>query len=127
MRGRLWLITRAGVFLLFGVVLAALGPTDAALAGEVGCSATTSEHKPDPKEQRDSEKLRERLPGLATHRRTQTRHEHDRDPLQGESRWTAADFATLVHAASLPNIGTDTYHAHIRLRHSPAALQVMRH
>lgn len=126
MRGRAWQITRAGLFLLFAVVLAALGPTDAALASQVN-SAATSEHKPDPKEQRDSEKLRERLPGLATHRRTQTRHEQDRDPLRGESRWTAADFEILVHAARLPNSGTDTYHARSRLRHSPATLQVMRH
>ncbi|WP_406689582.1 hypothetical protein REH65_26480 [Saccharopolyspora sp. ID03-671] len=126
MRGRLWLITRAGLFLLFAVALAALGPTDAALAGQVP-SSTTSEHKPDPKEQRDTEKLRERLPGLAAHRRTLVRHEHDLDPLHGESRWTAADFAILVRAVSFPDIGTDTYHARSRLKHSPAALQVMRH
>ncbi len=126
MRGTAWQITRVGLFLLFAVVVAALGPTDAALATQVS-SPATSEHKPDPKEQRDGEKLRERLPGLTTHRRSQARHEQDRDPLRGESRWTAADFEILAHTSRFPNAGTDTYHAHSRLRHSPATLQVMRH
>ncbi|TWG08422.1 hypothetical protein [Saccharopolyspora dendranthemae] len=127
MRGRAWQITRAGLFLLFAVVLAALGPTDAALANQVSCPAI-SEHKPDTKEQqRDGEKLRERLPGLTTHRRTQLRHQHDRDCLRGEARWVAADFEVLVRSGYVPNVETDAGDARSRLRHSPAALQVMRH
>ncbi|TDC87752.1 hypothetical protein E1161_25195 [Saccharopolyspora aridisoli] len=126
MRGTAWQITRVGLFLLFAVVLAALGPTDAALAGQAK-SATTNEHKPDPKEHRDGEKLRERLPSPATHRRTQLRHERDRDLFLGASRWMAADFEVLIRSAAFPSIGTDTHHAHGRLRHSPAMLQVMRH
>ncbi|TDD81288.1 hypothetical protein E1202_29330 [Saccharopolyspora karakumensis] len=124
MRGTAWQITRVGVFLLFAVVLAALGPTDAALAGQAA-SLTTNEHKPDPKEHRDGEKLRERLPSPATHRRDQMRHEHDRN--LGASRWTAADFEILLRSAACPGIGTDAHHVHGRLRHSPAMLQVMRH
>ncbi|GAB3674015.1 hypothetical protein [Saccharopolyspora tripterygii] len=126
MRGRAWQITRAGLFLLFAVVLAALGPTDAALANQVSCPAT-SEHKPDTKEQRDGEKLRERLPGLTTHRRTQLRHEHDRDLLRSEARWVAADFEVLVRSGYVPNVETETNDDRSRMRHSPAALQVMRH
>ena len=126
MRGRAWQITRAGLFLLFAVVLAALGPTDAALANQVSCSAS-SEHKPDTKEQRDGEKLRERLPGLTTHRRAQLRHEQDRDVLRTEARWVAADFEVLVRSRYIPNVETDAGDALGRLRHSPAALQVMRH
>lgn len=126
MRGRSWQITRAGLFLLFAVVLAALGPTDAALANQVSCPAI-SEHKPDTKEQRDGEKLRERLPGLTTHRRALLRHERDRDLLRSEARWVAADFEVLVRSGCIPNVETDTGEARSRLRHSPAALQVMRH
>jgi hypothetical protein len=125
-RGTAWQITRVGLFLLFAVVLAALGPTDAALAGQATC-VTTNEHKPDPKEHRDGEKLRERLPSPATHRRTQMRHEHDRDLLLGSSRWRAADLEILIRSAAFPGAGADAHHAHDRLRHSPAMLQVMRH
>lgn len=127
MRGRAWQITRAGLFLLFAVVLAALGPTDAALANQAS-SPAISENKPDTKEQqRDGEKLRERLPGLTTHRRIQLRHQHDRDRLRAEARWVAADFEVLVRSGYIPNVETDAGDARSRLRHSPAALQVVRH
>ncbi|RRO18212.1 hypothetical protein EIL87_08195 [Saccharopolyspora rhizosphaerae] len=125
MCGRAWQVTRAVLFLLFAVVLAALGPTDAALAGPA-CCAASSEHKPDTTEQRDNEKLRERLQGLTTHRRAHTRHEHDRHPLRGVQGGTAAEL-DLVHPARLPAAESDAHHACSRLRHSPATLQVMRH
>lgn len=113
------------MFLLFVVVLAALGPIDAAVAGPVA-SAATHEHKPDPKEQRDSEKLRDRLPKpAAPGRRHEVRHANDRSPLpvllqrsQGSSRLLRARF---------PNCGNDAYYERRRLRHSPGILQVVRH
>jgi hypothetical protein len=124
-RGKVWRITRAGLFLLFVVVLAALGSVDAAVASP-NMGVATHEHKPEPKEQRDSEKLRDRLPKPATlNRRHQARHSDDRRPVPAFLR--CQQESAEPQAACLPNSGSDTYHGHLRLRHSPAVLQVVRH
>lgn len=125
MRGELWQIARAGLFLLFVVVLAALGPVDAAVAGPVP-GVATHEHKPDPKEQRDSEKLRDRLPKpAAPSRRHEARHANDRRPLPALVR-REQDSSRLLRAR-FPDSGSEAYHEHVRLRHSPGMLQVVRH
>lgn len=124
MRGKLWLITRAGLFLCFVVVLAALGPADAALAGP-STIAAGHEHKPEPKEQRDNEKLRDRMSKPATLNR---RHQARNDGVRRTGRIFLRDWRGTAEPrrAELPDSGNGTHHDHLRFRHSPTMLQVVR-
>ncbi|MER7079594.1 hypothetical protein SAMN02982929_03343 [Saccharopolyspora kobensis] len=125
MHSKAWRVTRAGLFLLLSIALAVLGPTQA--TGE-GCApprwgpAETNETK----ENRDSEKLRERLPGVALNRRCGARAEARREPLPRVLQ-PADGVEIRPRARILPNPGSDPYHEFMKLKHSPAVLQVVRH
>lgn len=124
MFGKVWHTARAGLFLLFVVVLAVLGPADAAVAGQATCSAATQEQQQDSKEHRDGEKLRDRAVKLAAVTRRQSARTENSRPLpaflQVRSEFTASE-------PVFPNSGTPTRHEHLRVTHSPAMLQVVRH
>ncbi|MEV0696678.1 hypothetical protein AB0I53_01965 [Saccharopolyspora sp. NPDC050389] len=124
MRGKAWQITRAGLFLLFAVVLAVLGP----LSAEAGPQLRTgpAETKSETNEHRDGEKLRERMPGIALHRRSFERRE-DRRPLLPRGLQGIARIENQTEVGRLPNAGSKPHHAYAKLKHSPATLQVIRH
>ncbi|GAA0522126.1 hypothetical protein GCM10011581_34660 [Saccharopolyspora subtropica] len=124
MRGRAWQITRAGLFLLFALVLAMLVPAQSAV--EAGSVRTGSAESQTETEQRDSEKLRERLPSVALNRRSYVRREDRREPLPPELQHPDV-VAGWPRIGKIPNTGSGPHHAYAKLRHSPAALQVIRH
>lgn len=124
MRGKAWQITRAGLFLLFAVVLALLGPLNA----EAGPQLRTgpAETKSETNEHRDSEKLRERVPGIALHRRCCDRQE-GRRPLLPRALQQVAHIGNQALTGKVPNAGSKPHDAFAKVRHSPAVLQVIRH
>ncbi|MBB5152794.1 hypothetical protein [Saccharopolyspora phatthalungensis] len=124
MRGKAWQITRAGIFLLFAVVLALLGPLNA--EGSSQLRIGPAESKSETNEQRDVEKLRERLPGIAPPRRLYDR-KNDRGALLPPGLQYAADIENQAQVRVLPNARSKPHHACVKLKHSPAALQVIRH
>ncbi|MEV0055490.1 hypothetical protein SAMN05216215_105313 [Saccharopolyspora shandongensis] len=123
MRGKAWQITRAGLFLLFAVLLAVLGPLSAEAGPQLrtGPAETKSET-----EHRDSEKLRERMPGIALHRRSVERRE-DRRPLLPRGLQGIARIENQTEVEALPNAGSKPHPTYAKLKHSPATLQVIRH
>jgi hypothetical protein len=124
MRGKAWQIARAGLFLLFAVVLAMLGPVHAESSPQLRVGP--AESKSETNEHRDSEKLRERLPGIALHRRCYIRREDRGTPLPRELQHTA-DIRNQAQVGKVPNVGNKPHHAYAKLKHSPAGLQVIRH
>lgn len=124
MRGKAWQVARAGLFLLFAVMLAMLGPMHA--EGSQLSRVGPAESKSETNEHRDSEKLRERLPGIALHRRCYTPREDRGRPLPRELQH-AADIGNQAQTGSFPNTGSKPHHAYAKLKHSPAGLQVIRH
>ncbi|GAA2802505.1 hypothetical protein [Saccharopolyspora taberi] len=123
MVGLLWGTVRAGIFLLFVVLLAVVGPQSSAVAGPVAQSApSTSEEK---NEHRESQKHRERLPGITFHRRDFEPAERGHRPLPGSMQHGVAD--RLRPLAVPPSRNSKPHEKCFRELHSPAALQVFRH
>lgn len=125
MRSRAGSTTRAGLFLLFVVVLAMLAPLYA--SGERSTSYRTggvSEHS----EHRETEKLRERLPSVAATRRGHERgsrrwavlNSHARQLLRALGEHCATKVVDAVRRTSSPS------HEWGRYSHSRSALQVYR-
>ncbi|MER5390638.1 hypothetical protein [Saccharopolyspora sp. NPDC002686] len=111
--------------LLLAIALAVLGPVQATAQG---CSPTRSgpaETSPETKEHRDV-KLRERLPGIALHRCSGSRFRERNVPLPRVLQPTH-DVEEGLRSGILPNPGSDPYHDFVKLKHSPAVLQVVRH
>ncbi|MCI2420165.1 hypothetical protein MOQ72_22230 [Saccharopolyspora sp. K220] len=126
MRGKAWQITRAGLFLLFAVVLAVLGPVQSeAEASALSRTGAPAESNSETKERRDCEKLRERLPGIALQRRSQERRDGRRALLPRELQ-RVADIESQAEVGTLPDAGPTPHHCYAKLRHSPAGLQVIR-
>ncbi|MGI8307323.1 hypothetical protein [Saccharopolyspora hattusasensis] len=123
MRGKAWQITRAGLFLLLAVVLALLGPLNA----EAGSLRTgPAETKSETNEHRDGEKLRERVPGIALHRRCCDRRE-GRRPLLPRGLQHVVHIGMRALTEKFSNAGSKPHDAFAKVRHSPAVLQVVRH
>ncbi|KAA5831842.1 hypothetical protein ABT337_01600 [Saccharopolyspora hirsuta] len=123
MHGKVWRITRAGLFLVLAVVLAVLGPAQA--TGE-GCSPPRSGPAETNETKENTEKLRERLPGVTLNRRCGVRAEVRRAPLPKVLQ-PAAGVEIRPRSRILPNPGSDPYHDFMKLKHSPDVLQVVRH
>lgn len=121
MRGKVWQITRAGLFLFFVVLLAAMGPLSATGSAQRSMPAETKEHKHS--EHRDAEKLRERLHGTTEQRRDTARGRGNPLP---RALQPAAGFPEPGHAV-LPADASKPHHSYVKFRHSPAVLQVFRH
>lgn len=118
-------VTRAGLFLLLSIALAVLGPAQAPAEGCVQPRWGPAETN-ETKENRDSEKLRERLPGVALNRRCGARAETRRVPLPRVLQPVEA-VEIKVLPRMFPNPGNDPYHDFMKLKHSPDVLQVVRH
>ncbi|MGP4019976.1 hypothetical protein [Saccharopolyspora sp. 5N708] len=126
MRGKARQITRAGLFLLFAVVLAVLSPVHSEAEGSTLLrTGAPADSKSETKERRDCEKLRERLPGIALHRRSQDGQE-DRRALLPRELQRATDIDDQTEVGVLPASGSTPHHCYAKLKHSPAGLQVIR-
>ena len=127
MTGRLWRIMRAGLFLLFVVLLTVLGPLQAGALPGPACSPTPAPSNSEEKnEHREGHKLRERLPGIAHHRRAVEPADPGHKPLPWTMQPGVGDAAGAAPAD--PALRTAKPHEKcFRELHSPAALQVFRH
>lgn len=125
MHGRVGTV-RTGIFLFLAAVVVVLAPVQPPVDSGAALR-TVSEQKNETSEQRDSEKLRERLPGIASSRRALERHEEQwrsHPPVSRRDLITAPDpTAMCTGAASRTTRRQDEC---TRTRHSPPLLQVFR-
>jgi hypothetical protein len=124
MRGRAGTITRAALFLLFAIVLAALATPQASAEAAASLRGGTAESKKESCERRDSEKPQERSPGVVLSRRTQ--HIHARLRRLLPRLWNCVP-RTRRSPSRRAVAHCPPENEYARSRHSPASLQIFRH
>lgn len=116
-------IVRAGLFLLFSVLVAVVSPLQPTLASDL-TMRNPAEVKSEVKETRDTGKLRQRAAsedGTRRERRTPDRGAPLPNGLQAGPGWRQDPFITALRGRTKPHEDA------ARNRHAPATLQVYRH
>lgn len=127
-RCRTGAIARAGVFLLFALVLAMLAPLEASAEAVTPSQPGVADTKNEGKgghEHKDTEKLGERLPRAALNQRFR---DVRTGPQPLPKNWRRqGEFTTSLLARAAMGSASGPDDPATRSRHSPASLQVYRH
>ncbi|QUH01587.1 hypothetical protein HUO13_12870 [Saccharopolyspora erythraea] len=109
------------------VLLTILGPLQSSASSGPVFQSGSSKSETEKHEHREGQKLRERLPGIALHRRACLPRELGRKPLPQGMQHGARDREAAEQAVRYrPRLAVLPEHR-VRSLHSPALLQVFRH